>query len=50
MYEELADRTSEPGVAVGLAWTPTGGDVLFVEASRIKGGKHLAMTGQLGDV
>ena len=49
-YEELADRTSEPGVAVGLAWTPTGGDVLFVEASRMKGGKQLAMTGQLGDI
>jgi len=49
-YEELADRTDEPGVAVGLAWTPTGGDVLFVEASRMQGGKQLLTTGQLGDV
>ena len=49
-YEELADRTDEPGVAVGLAWTPTGGDVLFVEATRMPGGKQLLTTGQLGDV
>ena len=49
-YEELADRTDEPGVAVGLAWTPTGGDVLFVEATRMEGGKQLILTGQLGDV
>ncbi len=49
-YEELADRTDEPGVAVGLAWTPTGGDVLFVEATKMQGGKQLSITGQLGDV
>jgi len=49
-FEELADRTDEPGVAVGLAWTPTGGDVLFVEATRMEGGKQLAITGQIGDV
>ncbi len=49
-YEELADRADEPGVAVGLAWTPTGGDVLFVEATRMQGGKQLLTTGQLGDV
>ncbi|MCE5314407.1 MAG: endopeptidase La [Armatimonadota bacterium] len=49
-YEELADRTDQPGVAVGLAWTPTGGDVLFVEATRMEGGKNLTITGQLGDV
>jgi len=49
-YEELKDRTNEPGVAVGLAWTPTGGDVLFVEATKMKGGKSLLTTGQLGDV
>ena len=49
-YEELADRTDEPGVAVGLAWTPTGGDVLFVEATRMEGGKQLLTTGQLGEV
>jgi ATP-dependent Lon protease len=49
-FEELTDRTDEPGVAVGLAWTPTGGDVLFVEATRMEGGKQLSITGQLGDV
>ena len=50
MIEELADRTDEPGVAVGLAWTPTGGDVLFVESTKMPGGKQLILTGQLGDV
>lgn len=50
LHEELADRTDEPGVAVGLAWTPTGGDVLFIEATRMEGGKQLIATGQLGDV
>jgi ATP-dependent Lon protease len=50
LEEEVAERTSAPGVAVGLAWTPTGGDVLFVEASRMPGGKSLTLTGQLGDV
>jgi len=49
-FEELADRTNEPGVAVGLAWTPTGGEVLFVEATRMEGGKQLMITGQLGEV
>ncbi|HYN08410.1 MAG TPA: endopeptidase La [Vicinamibacterales bacterium] len=48
--EEMKDRTKEPGVAVGLAWTPVGGDVLFVEASRMAGGGQLTITGQLGDV
>jgi ATP-dependent Lon protease len=47
---ELAMRTSVPGVATGLAWTPVGGDILFVEASRIPGSGHLILTGQLGDV
>jgi ATP-dependent Lon protease len=48
---EVADRTSRPGVAVGLAWTPVGGDVLFIEAGRMPGGnKGLIMTGQLGPV
>jgi len=48
---ELAERTSRPGVAVGLAWTPVGGDVLFIEAGRMPGGnKGLIMTGQLGSV
>jgi ATP-dependent Lon protease len=48
--EEIENRTKDPGVAVGLAWTPAGGDVLFVEASRMQGGGTLTLTGQLGDV
>ena len=47
---EVAMRTSLPGVATGLAWTPVGGDILFVEASRAPGGGRLILTGQLGDV
>jgi ATP-dependent Lon protease len=47
---EVAMRTSVPGVATGLAWTPTGGDLLFVEASRVPGSNKLILTGQLGDV
>jgi ATP-dependent Lon protease len=47
---ELAQRTSVPGVATGLAWTPVGGDILFVEASRTPGSGKLILTGQLGDV
>jgi ATP-dependent Lon protease len=48
---EVGERTKRPGVAVGLAWTPVGGDVLFVEAGRMPGGnKGLIMTGQLGSV
>jgi ATP-dependent Lon protease len=47
---ELASRTSLPGVATGLAWTPVGGDILFIEASRTPGGGKLILTGQLGDV
>ncbi len=47
---ELAMRTSVPGVATGLAWTPFGGDILFIEATRIPGGGKLILTGQLGDV
>jgi ATP-dependent Lon protease len=47
---EVADRTQVPGVAVGLAWTPTGGDILFVEASSMPGDKGLTLTGSLGDV
>ena len=50
-YEsEVAMRTSLPGVATGLAWTPVGGDILFVEASRAPGSGRLILTGQLGDV
>ncbi len=47
---ELAQRTSVPGVATGLAWTPVGGDILFIEATRIPGHGKLILTGQLGDV
>jgi ATP-dependent Lon protease len=47
---EVAMRTSVPGVATGLAWTPVGGDILFVEATRIPGSGRLILTGQLGDV
>jgi ATP-dependent Lon protease len=47
---EIAMRTSVPGVATGLAWTPAGGDILFVEATRIPGRGKLILTGQLGDV
>ena len=47
---EVAMRTSVPGVATGLAWTPTGGDILFVEATRVPGSNRLILTGQLGDV
>jgi ATP-dependent Lon protease len=47
---EVAMRTSVPGVATGLAWTPTGGDILFVEAARVPGSGRLILTGQLGDV
>lgn len=47
---EVAMRTSVPGVATGLAWTPVGGDILFIEAARIPGSGRLILTGQLGDV
>jgi ATP-dependent Lon protease len=47
---ETAMRLSVPGVATGLAWTPVGGDILFIEATRIPGGGRLILTGQLGDV
>ena len=47
---EVAMRTSIPGVATGLAWTPVGGDILFIEATRIPGNGQLILTGQLGDV
>ena len=48
--EEVAERTKNPGVALGLAWTPAGGEVLFVEASRMPGSGSLTLTGHLGDV
>jgi ATP-dependent Lon protease len=47
---EVADRTAEPGVATGLAWTPVGGDILFIEATKMNGKGQLVLTGQLGDV
>ncbi len=47
---EMAERPSLPGVATGLAWTPVGGDILFIEASRTPGSGKLILTGQLGDV
>lgn len=48
--EEIASRTSMPGVVTGLSWTPTGGDVLFIEATRMPGSKGFQLSGQLGDV
>ncbi len=50
VFPEVARRTSVPGVATGLAWTEAGGDVLFVEATKMPGGKSLQLTGQLGGV
>lgn len=49
-YSEVAERVSRPGVATGLAWTPVGGAILFIEATRMKGKGELMLTGKLGDV
>jgi ATP-dependent Lon protease len=49
-FEELEERTRVPGVAIGLAWTPAGGDILFIEATRMRGNHTLTLTGQLGEV
>jgi len=49
-YSEVAERGHEPGVATGLAWTPNGGDILFIESTRMNGQKGLTLTGSLGDV
>jgi ATP-dependent Lon protease len=48
--KEVEDRVKRPGVAVGLVWTPVGGDIVFIEASRMRGGKQFTMTGHLGEV
>ncbi len=47
---EVEERTRRPGVSVGLVWTPAGGDIVFIEASRMRGGKQFTMTGHLGEV
>jgi ATP-dependent Lon protease len=49
-YSETSERITRPGIATGVAWTPTGGDILFIEATRMKGKGQLILTGQLGDV
>ncbi len=49
-FPEAAERIDRPGIATGLAWTPVGGDILFIEATRMKGKGNLILTGQLGDV
>lgn len=48
--KEVQERVKKPGVAVGLVWTPVGGDIVFIEASRMRGGKQFTMTGHLGEV
>jgi ATP-dependent Lon protease len=48
--KEVAERVKRPGVAVGLVWTPVGGDIIFIEATRMRGGKQFTMTGHLGEV
>ena len=50
LWEEIAERTRVPGVAIGLAWTPAGGEILFIEATKMKGERSLQLTGQLGEV
>ncbi|MGB9591684.1 MAG: S16 family serine protease, partial [Candidatus Kryptoniota bacterium] len=49
-YPEISERINKPGIATGLAWTPVGGDILFIEATKMKGKGGLILTGQLGDV
>ena len=50
LEEEVEERVKRPGVVIGLAWTPVGGDILFVEANTSKGARHLTVTGQVSDV
>lgn len=49
-FPDVAERINKPGIATGLAWTPVGGDILFIEATKMKGKGNLILTGQLGDV
>jgi ATP-dependent Lon protease len=48
--KEVEDRVKQPGVSIGLVWTPAGGDIVFIEATRMRGGKQFTMTGHLGEV
>jgi len=48
--KEVVERVKQPGVAIGLVWTPVGGDIVFIEASRMRGGNQFTMTGHLGEV
>jgi len=48
--KEIEERVNQPGVSIGLVWTPVGGDIVFIEASRMRGGKQFTMTGHLGEV
>src|SRR5213075_2864539 len=47
--KEVEERVNRPGVSVGLVWTPVGGDIVFIEATRMRGGKQFTMTGHLGE-
>src|SRR5207245_3575959 len=48
--KEVEERVKRPGVSVGLVWTPAGGDIVFIEATRMRGGKQFTITGHLGEV
>jgi len=50
LEQEIEERVKKPGVSVGLVWTPAGGDIVFIEASKMRGGKQFTMTGHLGEV